>query len=260
MAKQRRRRRRPSRRAGRFLGLYVFLSVILITAVIVAGCIVFFKVNKLEVYGNSRYSTEEVIKASGVNMGDNLCLVKKTDVASKVLSNLSYVSSVNVRRKLPDTVVITVVETKAVAAIQSEKKWWLINAEGKLLEEKDDPGGYIKISGLTLLAPAVSDTVTVETANRLMRNSLIELLTAMQGRDLLKNVRSVDCSNKAQLVMNYNDQLKVKMLTDADYDYQVKMLEAVLKKYVNVNWTKKDKGTLDMTYDDGHPHLIKGAK
>ena len=29
------------------------------------------------------------------------------------------------------------------------------------------------------------------------------------------------------------------MRTDADYDYQVKMLEAVLEKYVNVNWTKK---------------------
>lgn len=260
MARQRKRKHRPSRRAGRFLGLYVFLSAILIAAVIAAGCIVFFKVNQFEVNGNSRYSAEDIIKASGVSTGDNLCLVKKTDVASNVLSHLSYVRSVNVRRKLPDTIVITVVETQSVAVVQSEKRWWLMNADGKLLEEVEDPGDYIQISGLTLLTPTVGDTIVVEADNRLMRSSLIELLTAMQGRELLSNVRSIDCSDKGQLVMNYKDQLTVKMRTDADYDYQVKMLEAVLKKYVDVNWTKGDKGTLDMTYEDGHPHLTKDAK
>ena len=40
----------------------------------------------------------------------------------------------------------------------------------------------------------------------------------------------------------------------------VKMLEAVLEKYVDVNWSKDDKGTLDMTYADGHPHLTKNKK
>ena len=34
------------------LGLYIFLSIILITVVIVAGCVVFFKANQFEVKGN----------------------------------------------------------------------------------------------------------------------------------------------------------------------------------------------------------------
>ena len=41
----------------------------------------------------------------------------------------SYVRSVNIRRKLPDTIVITVVETDAVAAVKTEDSWWLMNAE-----------------------------------------------------------------------------------------------------------------------------------
>ena len=260
MAKPRKSRRRPSRRAGRFLGLYVFLSVILITAVVVAGCIVFFKVNQFQIEGNHRYTTEEIVEASGISTGDNLCLVKKTDAAGKVLSRLSYVHSVNIRRKLPDTIIITVVETDAVAAIKTENSWWLINAEGKLLEEVEDAGDFIEITGLPLLSPKSGDIIDVEADYRLMRRSLIELLTAMQGRELLEKVRSIKCSDEAQLVMDYNGQLKVKMRTDADYDYQVKMLEAVLKEYVDVNWSKDDKGTLDMTYEDGHPHLTKNSK
>ena len=62
------------------------------------------------------------------------------------------------------------------------------------------------------------------------------------------------------MVMDYDGRLQVRLLSDADYDYQVKMLEAVLEKYVNVNWTKEDTGTLDMTYEDGHPHLTKDKK
>ena len=93
-----------------------------------------------------------------------------------------------------------------------------------------------------------------------MRDSLLRLLKAMKGRELLADVRSVDCTDSKLLVMDYRGQLTVKILADADFDYQVKMLEAVLEKYVDVNWSKDDKGTLDMTYADGHPHLTKSKK
>ena len=57
---------------------------------------------------------------------------------------------------------------------------------GKLLEELKDAGDYIEITGLLSGGPQSGETVAVEADYRLMRRSLIELLTAMQGRDLLK--------------------------------------------------------------------------
>lgn len=121
MARPRKRRRRRGRGGGRFLSLYLVLAVVVIAVVIVSGCIVFFKVNQFEVEGNQRYSTEEIAKASGVSKGDNLFLVNKTETARKLLDELAYVRSVNIKRKLPDTLVITVAETDAAAAIQSGK-------------------------------------------------------------------------------------------------------------------------------------------
>lgn len=260
MAKQRRRRRRRNWRNGRFLAPYLVLAVVMIGAVIAAGCIVFFKVNQIEVDGNHRYSVEEIAEASGIQEGDNLFLISKTDTAQKLLDRLAYVRSVNIRRKLPDTVVLTIAESDAVAAIQSEKQWWLINEEGKVMETTTKPKEFIQVTGLTLLAPEPGEPIAVEEESKAMRDSLIQLLKAMKGREMLEETRSVDCSNYKELVINYRDQLTVKMLVDADYDYQVKMLKAVLEKYVDVNWSKKEKGTLDMTYDDGHPHLTKTKK
>lgn len=247
MARPRKRRRRRGRGGGRFLSLYLVLAVVVIAVVIVSGCIVFFKVNQFEVEGNQRYSTEEIANASGVNIGDNLFLVNKTETARKLLDELAYVRSVNIKRKLPDTLVITVAETDAAAAIQSGKEWWLVNEEGKVLDTTKNPKN-LQVTGLELVSPEAGQSMSVKSEAEPMRDSLLRLLKAMKGRELLADVRSVDCTDSKLLVMDYRGQLTVKILADADFDYQVKMLEAVLEKYVDVNWSKDDKGTLDMTY------------
>ena len=68
MARQRR-HSRPSRRRGRFGGLYKALSVLMITAAIIVACVVFFRVNAIQVEGNVRYTPEEIIDASGIEWG-----------------------------------------------------------------------------------------------------------------------------------------------------------------------------------------------
>ena len=162
MARPRKRRRRRGRGGGRFLSLYLVLAVVVIAVVIVSGCIVFFKVNQFEVEGNQRYSTEEIANASGVNIGDNLFLVNKTETARKLLDELAYVRSVNIKRKLPDTLVITVAETDAAAAIQSGKEWWLVNEEGKVLDTTKKPKEFIQVTGLELVSPEAGQSMSVK--------------------------------------------------------------------------------------------------
>ena len=62
----RRNRRGRRRNRGRFGFLYKLLSFLLILAAIFAGCVVFFRVETVAVTGQSPYSQEEIIQASGV--------------------------------------------------------------------------------------------------------------------------------------------------------------------------------------------------
>ena len=73
----RRNRRRRRRDRGRFGVLYKLLSILLIFAAILVGCIIFFRVNTMVVTGNSRYTQEEIIAAAGVEPGDNLFTLNK---------------------------------------------------------------------------------------------------------------------------------------------------------------------------------------
>ena len=56
----RRNRRRRRRNRGRFGFLYKLMSALIICAAILAGCIVFFRVDVVVVDGNVRYTSEEM--------------------------------------------------------------------------------------------------------------------------------------------------------------------------------------------------------
>ena len=93
------RRSRKTRRRdrGRFGGLYKLLSVVLILAASLAGCVVFFRVDTVLVEGNGRYTDEEIIAASQVQRGDNLFTLNKSAMLSRILTRLPYVDDLSIQ-------------------------------------------------------------------------------------------------------------------------------------------------------------------
>jgi hypothetical protein len=97
----------------------------------------------------------------------------------------------------------------------------------------------------------------VPPSQQLQRDSLLQLLHPLQDYDLQDKVRSVDLTSESELVLDYDGRLTVKIPLESDLDYNIKYFARILTDYVDVKWSKRDKGVLDMTYDDGHPHLTK---
>lgn len=60
----RRNRRGRRRNRGRFSALYKLLSVLIIFAAILMGCVVFFRVSTVEITGDSPYTEEEIRRVS----------------------------------------------------------------------------------------------------------------------------------------------------------------------------------------------------
>lgn len=279
MAAAKKRRHYSNHRGGRFWGLYVAFSTLLVLAAIAAGCIVFFKVSSVEIYvsdihGNTaalsqdnRYSREEILEAAGIHAGDNLCLFNKNRAAVALLSRLPYISSVSIHKHLPGTLTLTLSESSAAAAIQTgENQWWLMDINGKLLEPVEEVKNCPRVRGLTLLDPEPGQPITVPDGSdpslpnqSLQKDSLLQLIHPLQDYDLLRNVRAISLASESALSLNYAGRVRVKMLLESDFDYQVKYFSEILSGYIAENWAKNDTGTLDMTYADGHPHLTKNS-
>ena len=126
--------RRPSSGVG---GKLIILAAVV--AAVVFGVAIFFKVNTVEVQGNSIYSAAEIASASGIQKGDNLFTLNKEAAAGSIKASLPYVETVSVIRFLPDRIVIEVKESDATFAVSSDTNTtWLINSVGKALEQIRD--------------------------------------------------------------------------------------------------------------------------
>lgn len=238
----RRRRRRGS--LGRLLRP---LSVLLAAVAVVAALTLFFKVDKIEVTGSSRYQAEEIIAASGVERGDNLILLDRRKTAQRLYTELPYITQVQVNLKFPDTLLVEVTEVQAIASIQGAGAHWLLSAKGKLVELADEStaADYLAISGVEAVSPTVSQMLELPEDSPLTRERLAVLLEALESRGMLARVDGLDLSDRDILVLGYDGRFQVEMFYDADFDFKLHCLQEAVDLL-----EPNERGILRMTMQD----------
>ena len=135
MARRSSRSRKRRRSRGRLGPLFKLLCLLALVVALTAGATVFFRVEQVVVTGNSRYTQEEIIEVTGIEQGDNLYGWNKFAIAQRLRETLPYIGEVSIRRALPSTVVITVVEWEAVARIEPPTAQELLELQGELDEQ-----------------------------------------------------------------------------------------------------------------------------
>lgn len=256
----RKKRDRRRRRRGRFGLFYKLLSILVIFAALLIGSVAFFRVNEVTVMGNQRYSAQEIAAASGVSAGDNLFLVNKPQTARAIMKRLPYVKNVTPIRRLPDTLELRVTESAAVAAVEAEGSWWLLDESGKLLEQGDAAlrGTLPQVLGLgELTAPALGTRMTVEQELQPKLESLKALLTALSDRGLEGDLTEfIDLSAGNAIYFGYRGCLTVAVPMSGDFGQQAFRLQRVLESFAQRGEIVT--GTLDLTYSGKQARLLTG--
>ena len=243
------RRHGRGRRGRRFGVLYKLLTLVVVCAAAVLALTLFFKVESVEVTGNSRYSAQEIQDACGVSLGDNLYLLSKPDMVQRLHQQLPYIDEVRITRRLPNTLCVQVTEFTTVYAVEQEGTVWLLTSGGKIVETAAERGDVPLIDGCELLAPSLSGDVSfaLELQNR--RESLFALLTALESAELTGDVRAIHLGDPTVLSMDYTERFTVEMPYGADYPRLLRYLTLVIEE-LETNLT----GVIDLTRD-GEPHF-----
>ncbi len=239
---------RPGReRSPRSRGfLAKLLTLVAIVAAAVFGVTVFFQVNTFEIHGVENYSEDAVIIASGIELGQSILLVDKSKVASRINTRLPYVQSVQIERRLPGTVVITVTEGKAAASVRSEyDEYWLIDDKGKLMEQvnEDRAASVTQISGVSALLPVAGDQIRLSQEDQQRLDVALELLQQLERYDLAGRIVSIDVTQLYNIVMYYTDQFEIQLGSTEELDYKIKYLAYALESLDGKS------GLIDLTFD-----------
>lgn len=229
-----------------------WVKMLIAVAVALLLMLVLFRVKTFEASGNVRYSVEEIAQASGITEGDFLMGVNKTSTASRLLVKLPYLKSVIIYKSLPGTVRFEVEECEAaVIGVSEFSTYWVMNGEGKLLEEIDAPkdtSAYPLISGTKLTLPAGGDMAVFD--DEAKGKLALELVAAVKDTGLT-GVSQINVEDTSDAFLLYEGRIEVHVGDGNDGEYKLQYLKAVLPQLGD-----DASGVLDLSFSTGEQAIF----
>ncbi len=158
------------------------------------------KVEKILIEGNSIYSDEKIIKKSTVYVDQRIFDFKKDEVAQKLVKELPYISSVEVKRDYSDgnAVILTVTDTTDMLVVKNGKNWFCVDENDKVLslKKKKLKDGMFRVEGLksqqvetgTVFVPSDENLEAYQAAKKIAR----ALILSGKFENCVINVSKID--------------------------------------------------------------------
>ena len=125
-------KRKRAIRLAIVVGGFILALAILISPLILLTA---FKVKSFEVEGTGSYAHDEIIAASGIELGKSLLFADLDEASENIEKALPYTDNVKLTKKLPNKIIIRFEETSRAFAIEvSSGMYALTNADFKVLE------------------------------------------------------------------------------------------------------------------------------
>lgn len=180
---------------------------------------VLFIVHSVEATGSERYTPEEIVAFCAIPMEENIFKIETEAIEAALVENFTYVETADVRRKLPDKILVTI--TDSVPTYYSEGKSGELSAYTiysqnfkHLTVQAAAPDGLMGINA------DLSD----ENTKKLLRE-ILDIL-AEKGYE---NVTSAEVTSTGNINLVYDGRITVQLGTMLDMEYKLKMAFHVIE-------------------------------
>ncbi len=211
-------------------GAILTFAVVVIAIVFLMS--VFLRISDISVEGNEHYTDDEIIKAIDIEQGDNLFFFDRFAAISRVFAKLPYVEEVAVTRQLPNKVVVTVQECKALAYIAVGDENWTIDRSCKVLGKATDSEleSLIRIEGLNPGTLLIGERLTSADGDEDIIVFISDVLHQIQARGMSGRILSLDFSDPLGASMQYGTRFTVIIGGKSQVNHKFAMLESVLEQ------------------------------
>ena len=220
-------RKRRQRRERRFKIVKFFLKILLLIAIIV-GVFLFlfispvFNIKEVSVQGNNKINSEEIKSLSQLTIDENIFRFSSKEVEENVKEN-AYVDTVDIKRKLPNTVEITITERETKYQLEYGNAFIYIDKDGYILEISDVNANLPIIRGYGTLQENLQpgNKLTDEDCEKLI--TVEKFLRAAQNNGIYDIITYVDISDSKDYKIEMPTKGKIAYLGD-DTNINDKML------------------------------------
>lgn len=184
-----------------------------------------FNVSKIQVTGNEKLQTSEVIETSKIGNGSNIFSLSKKTVADR-LYHLPYVKDVKIKKDFPDKVVIEVTERVCTAAYRIENDYYAIDNDGVLLYVSPEPIPDITIiGGAELNDPQLGD----RTFDKIKSVGARDLIVQLVAEDILKDIYVVGLFDEEHVELEMYSGTMIEFGNLKEVKYKTSFLKEILQ-------------------------------
>lgn len=235
--------KRKKYRGGNYSLYYVLGAIVLIIAFVILANTVLFKCRTINVSGNDNYDADEIILASGINVGDNLVKLKPSKAAESIVSSLAYIDEAVVKKSYPTKINITVTEAEKQYCVVAGGTTAAISRRGKIIEHCE-AGNLPVVKGYEPETLEVGAWLSSKTNGK---SDIPADVFAAAEKAGLKNITVVDVSDKFNIEVSVEDRVILKLGTSDDVVSKLLVAAEIIEnqigetEYVTLNLTNPEK-------------------
>lgn len=189
--------------------------VICLFMLIVIGVAVFcvllktklFPVKNITVNGSELYTESEIISASGINNKTPIMSISENAVKNRVSRKLPYIETLKIKKRFPDSVIITVSDAKEYYAFKTDDGYFAASESGQILNF------YAEIPENTVEVAA--NGLKIKTGEKVgfsidAERELFEFLTTYPTSKGIK-LNGIDLTDSIHIVLRVDDRFEVSL-------------------------------------------------
>lgn len=189
---------------------YFFIAALLIAVICVICVAVFFGLKKVEIRGNDRYSTDEILQVCGFTSKTNLFTVDLGEVEEAIVQSYPYIREVSFRRILPSTLILTVVEDTPKYCAEIHGDWFLLSDSLRVVSRHDlyEEVEVLSLPVTYLLLPEVDYAVVGEPIRFSQSSSfryMKEFLSELSAHSFYSEVDCIDAADRYHIDLYVGD-------------------------------------------------------
>lgn len=227
------------KRRNKKLTAVITVAIVMVIAGIVAlvYCYAYgAPIAKISVSGKTDYTSEEIIAACGVELGDNMLRVRNRDVNKALCAALPYIQSAKVEYDLPDTLVLKVTQTKEKYLIVGKSSYLCLSEEGKVLslKKKKVKEGQFRLEGFDW-QDAVEGTVYKPEGDNAARFENAKKIVEQLELNELPGANTLKLQTDHPLVIQYEGRINIYLNGTDDLSEKISLVAGILKNEVSPN-------------------------
>lgn len=170
------------------LGLFSGVIVFLVTSPL-------FNIKIINVTGNNKVSTEQIISFSGLQLENNIYKIVNSQVEEKIKGN-AYIDTVSVKRKIPNEINITVTERKPQYLLKYGNAYVYMSSQGYILDITEEKIDLPIISGYTTPEEnlKLGNRLNIDDLNRL--EVVLKIMESASSNDIAKFVSEINMADE----------------------------------------------------------------